>query len=712
MTKLLPINKQSPQTKKPTQLNPAQKQASQYIDSPLLVLAGAGSGKTSVITQKITWLIAKCGIAARHIAAVTFTNKAAREMRERVNQLLPSEKTKGLTVSTFHQLGLKIIGSEIRHLDRKAGFSIFDDQDSKALLKELFLDHSDQNDALVDICQAQISDWKNDCLRADQVSSWASNQQEQRIVEVYKRYEQALSSYNAVDFDDLINLPVHLFEQNPDILKRWQQKIRYLLVDEYQDTNTSQYRLVQLLVGDRNGLTVVGDDDQSIYAWRGAKPENLVQLQTDFPTLKIIKLEQNYRSTNRILKAANTLIDNNPHVYKKALWSDKGLGDAITILQVGNEEVEAERVADLILERKMLQQAKFKEMAVLIRSNHQSKLLEMKLQSKQIPFHLTGGTSFFARGEIKDIMSYLRVLVNPDDDAAVLRIINVPRRKIGTSTLEILGNYATQRECSLMAAIDEFGLEQQMPSANLERLKTFSRWFNHLRKRVDQGQAIAAIKEMINDIDYLGWLHQNSSSSSVAERRMENVFWLVDAIEKDLRDLASGQQASPAVDELHFDETGEPQEPESYEDDAADLDAVIRKLVLRDLLDQQSEELADDKVQIMTLHASKGLEFPHVFIMGFEEEILPHRNSIENDDVEEERRLAYVGITRAQKTLTLLLAKQRKQFGDMLNCQPSRFIDELPSEDIQKVGFGGEPCEQVNQKKASQTLSSLKNLFD
>lgn len=678
-----------------TGLNPAQKEAVKYVGSPLLVLAGAGSGKTSVITRKIAWLIQQCDMPAKHIAAVTFTNKAAREMKQRVADILQGGTGKGLTVCTFHRLGLDIIQREAATAGRKAGFSIFDDQDSKALLKDLMLDHSDSGADLLDLCQHQISQWKNQCLLPEAVVGLAQNPQEVRIVELYKRYEQALTSYNAVDFDDLIALPVRLLEHHEEVRNRWQNKIRYLLVDEYQDTNTSQYRLVQLLVGGRNGLVVVGDDDQSIYAWRGANPENLAQLEQDYPTLKVVKLEQNYRSTNRILRTANQLIGNNPHIYDKRLWSEKGLGELVEVIQVPDEDAEAERIANEIIEQKLRRGRHFKDFAVLMRGNFQGRLLELKLQAKQIPYHLSGGTSFFARGEVKDIMSYLRVLVNPEDDSAFLRIVNVPRRKIGTSTLQALGEYATERNCSLFNAIGELGLQHRMPETGYQRLQKFADWFLNLQRQLIDGNAITLVRELVDDIDYEGWLHQNSSSPSVAERRMENVQFLIGSVAKELDKLKAEQLGSS--DEADTDSM---------------LESVIKKLLLRDLLDQQSEEEATDKVQVMTLHASKGLEFPFVYIMGFEENLLPHRNSIDDDNIEEERRLAYVGITRAQQSLTLMLARQRKQFGEQLLCQPSRFLEELPAEDLKRTGFGGKEDKIENEKKGNETLNSLKGLFE
>ena len=423
-----------------TQLNARQREAVLYIDGPCLVLAGAGSGKTSVITRKIAYLIQQCDLPARHIAALTFTNKAAREMKERVTGLVKGAAAKGLTVSTFHNLGLNIIRREYKTLGFKPGFSIFDAEDARSLLKELMLRDGDLDSDHLDLVQHQISNWKNDLTSPEHALSHAQSPGEQAIALIYQRYNQALRAYNAVDFDDLILIPVHLFQQHADVLARWQRKIRYLLVDEYQDTNSSQYLLVKLLVGDRCALTVVGDDDQSIYAWRGARPENMSLLKQDFPSLKVIKLEQNYRSTSRILRVANHLIANNPHEFDKALWSEMGLGDPIRVVRCPNEDGEAERIATEILTQRLRQQNKFRDYAILYRGNHQARLLELKLQHHQIPYKISGGSSFFAKTEIKDVMAYLRLIINPDDDNAFLRIINTPRRQIGTNTLEALGH--------------------------------------------------------------------------------------------------------------------------------------------------------------------------------------------------------------------------------------------------------------------------------
>ena len=661
-----------------------------YIDGPLLVLAGAGSGKTSVITQKIAYLVEHCDIPARNIAAVTFTNKAAREMKARVNSLLSAKESKGLTVSTFHNLGLTIIRSEIKVLGFKPGFSILDQEDCRNLLKELLVRHSELDDKLIDSVQSTISNWKNALLEPGNATSVANSTGEQSIAMLYERYQRALKAYNAVDFDDLIMTPVMLFRQHPEVLAKWQRRIRYLLVDEYQDTNLAQYELVKTLVNEKQALTVVGDDDQSIYAWRGARPENLMQLQEDFPGLEIVKLEQNYRSTGRILGAANKLIDNNPHLITKALWSELGPGDPLRFITSENEDTECERVVNEIIDMRLKRRCKYSDFAVLYRGNYQAKLVEIKLQTQNIPYEITGGQSFYAKTEIKDVMGYLRLLVNPDDDNALLRIINTPRRQIGPTTLERLGDYAHQRGLSMYAAIDEVALSASMPANNLARLKAFKAWITSVQKNIYSGNPITAINEMLNDADYLGWLHQTASSDPVAQKRWDNVNFLLSQLTQVLK---ADQQDGPEKD-----------------GDSA-IENAIAKLILRDILDREQEESADDKVQLLTLHAAKGLEFLHVFMIGMEEGILPHKNSVEGGQIEEERRLAYVGITRAQRTLTMTSARQRTQYGETSSTTPSRFVDELPEDDLIRIGAGIEASEEDNQAAGEQSLAALKSLF-
>ncbi|MEX1213737.1 DNA helicase Rep [Saccharospirillum sp.] len=669
------------------QLNPRQEESVKYISGPMLVLAGAGSGKTSVITQKIAYLINECGYKAHTIAAVTFTNKAAREMKERVSKLIKGKAARGLIVSTFHNLGLNILRKEASHINLKNGFTLFDDHDSKALIKDILLREVPHAVDEIDHFRNLISRWKNDLTEPADLRGKMEEARDALAVEIYEQYNRMLSAYNAVDFDDLIRLPALLFMKEPEVLAKWQRKIRYLLVDEYQDTNSSQYLLVKLLVGDQPRFTVVGDDDQSIYSWRGARPENLVQLQTDYPHLKIVKLEQNYRSTGLILKAANTVIDNNPHVFKKTLWSEMGFGDPIRIIRTPNDEAEAERISNEILHQHLIRRGDYRDFAVLYRGNHQARILEIKLQQNRIPYKINGGTSFFAKAEIKDIMSYLRLLVNPDDDAAFLRIINTPRREIGPATLEKLTEYASHRKVSLSAACQELGLQQLLSAKAGERLHRFSDWLGRIiHKLHTEADPVMVIREVVTDINYEAWLRQDSVSDLQAEKRLANVYILIDSLKSML-------------------ERGD-------EDEESDLQIqdAIGKLVLRDILDRQEQEDETDAVQLMTLHASKGLEFPHVFIMGLEEELLPHRNSIENGDIEEERRLMYVGITRAQRTLALTFAARRKQFGEIIDCTPSRFLDELPADDVSWEGRdASSTADRVNSKETFANLRAMLN---
>ena len=663
-----------------SKLNPRQRQAVHYIDGPVLVLAGAGSGKTSVITRKIAWLIDSCGLKATHIYAVTFTNKAAREMKSRVAKLVHGSKARGLKISTFHNLGLNIIRRHHKILGYKSGFSIFDGDDALRVIKDCLLQHGDDQSEQALLIQQLISTWKNELVVPAQALAQTTSPGEQRAALVFEHYEKLLKAYYAVDFDDLIATPVHLLQEHPDILNHWRNQVRYLLVDEYQDTNGAQYQLVKLLVGTHAALTVVGDDDQSIYSWRGARPENLVRLQTDFPDLEVIKLEQNYRSTARILGAANKVIANNPHVYDKKLWSDFGYGDPLRVIQAANDDAEIERVVSEIIDQRLRKNLRWEDFAILYRGNHQARPLEIKLQQNNVPYRLSGGTSFFSRNEIKDIMAYLRLLINPEDDNAFLRIINVPRRKIGTTTLESLGSYSKLREISLHHAVGEFGITETINSQGLERLRTFTAMMDNARHQCREGDAIDAISELIDDVGYESWCFQNASGNVAAERRMQNVKLLIDSL---TGSLAAGSE---------------------------DIEEAIGKLILRDMLEKQEEDEQGDQVQLMTLHGAKGLEFPHVFMIGMEENLLPHRNSIELGDVDEERRLCYVGITRAQKSLTMTLAKRRKQFGEILATTPSRFLDELPQEDLQREGFGDTDPE-LNAARGRETIASLKSLL-
>ncbi|EKO3506130.1 DNA helicase Rep [Vibrio fluvialis] len=639
-------------------LNPRQDEAVKYVSGPCLVLAGAGSGKTRVITNKIAYLVQQCGYKARNIAAVTFTNKAAREMKERVGQTLGKAESRGLMVSTFHTLGLNIIRREYKQLGLKAGFSLFDDQDQLALLKELTEKQLDGDKDLLRQLTSTISNWKNDMLSPDQAKAQALGEQQQLFAFCYEMYQKQMQAYNALDFDDLILMPVLLLRANEEVRQRWRNRIRYLLVDEYQDTNSSQYELVKLLVGERGRLTVVGDDDQSIYSWRGAKPQNLVLLGQDFPNLRLIKLEQNYRSTSRILRAANILIANNPHVYDKSLFSEIPDGEKLKVILANNEDHEAEKVTAEIIAHKFLNRTEYRDYAILYRGNHQSRLIEKSLMQNRVPYKLSGGTSFFARAEIKDIMAYLRVLVNPDDDNAFLRIVNTPRREIGPATLEKLGSYANMRGKSLFECSFELGLEQHLSGRGLENLRRFTQWLVAIADNAERGNTVDAVRSLVRDINYEDWLYETSSSAKAAEMRMKNVSDLYSWIVSDL-------------------------EGDNYDQEGKTLKEVVQRLTLRDMMERGEEDDDSDAVQLMTLHASKGLEFPYVYLIGAEEGILPHQTSIDEDNVEEERRLMYVGITRAQRELTFIMCKERRQFGELLKPTQSRFLDELPYDDVE-----------------------------
>lgn len=664
-------------------LNSQQMAAVRFIDGPLLVLAGAGSGKTRVITQKIQYLINTCGYAASSIFAVTFTNKAANEMRSRVAAIIPAKQRRGLKVATFHTLGLSMIKRDLALCDLKKGFSIFDSEDCLLVLRAFLpTNKANERDYIMQI-QQQISRWKNDLLSPEQVM--------QRPVDgpyfeesalIYPRYQQALKSYNAVDFDDLIRLPVYLLTNHPEVLEYWQNKVRHLLVDEYQDSNTSQYLFVKKLVGVRAQFTVVGDDDQSIYAWRGARPENLKQLQDDYPQLKIIKLEQNYRSTSRILHAANHLIAHNPHLFEKKLWSELGHGEMLRVLCCKDEQDEAERVVSDLIGHKLRARTNYGDYAILYRGNHQSRIYEKVLRHYGIPYKISGGQSWFAKPEVKDIFAYLKLICNESDDAAFLRVINTPKRGIGDTSLDALGRHAQSRGLSLYACSDHLALSEHLTDKPRASLQHFKSWMEEIKLKITQGSVLEHLRQMVEESAYEGHIYEQCDSPAKAQKRMDNVWELLDWVGRLLE--------------------------KKPEDSLAD---VVNKLILIDIL-EQSDEHDEEMLQLMTLHASKGLEFPFVYLVGMEEELLPHRVSIDTDQIEEERRLAYVGVTRAQQGLCFTLAKQRRRGGELNDCQPSRFLDELPQDSLEWFGKVGEPRNEEQSKQlASSHLAGLKSLL-
>lgn len=667
-----------------TSLNPQQLAAVQYAQGPCLVLAGAGSGKTLVITHKIAWLLAEQDHSTRQITAVTFTNKAAREMEQRVRRLIGSKNAKGLRICTFHRLGLQILDQDLARAGFRKGFSILDQEDTQKLLGDLLQREVDSSQ--LQVLQAQISELKNNLVSPEDALNRAQSDGEYRVAQTFLRYQEALQAYNAFDFDDLIYLPVQMLRQHEDIRQKWQQRMRHLLIDEYQDTNQAQYELVRILVDHHKRFTAVGDDDQSIYTWRGARPENLAELSNDYPNLKVVRLEQNFRSTARILKCANQVISNNSHLFEKSLWSDLGIGDPIQLVRHPGDEDELDWIVADIQYRMAIGSRKFKDFAVLYRGNHQARMLELKLRGAGIPYQISGGQSFYSKTEIKDVMAYLRLLINPDDDAAFLRIINTPRRQIGPKTIAALAAYAGQRDLPLFTACQESGLAAQLDNNAQARLREFVDWVQRKSRYLVQSDSVEPIREMLCDIDYEGWLHQSCESAKTAESRWKNVRFLLESIE-----------AALAPDEANEEEN---------------LAKAVNRTQLRDMLDSMQNEDSSDQVSLMTLHAAKGLEFREVYLIGMEDGILPHQNSLEDDKLEEERRLFYVGITRARERLTLSLAARRKQFGELGSTTPSRFLEELPETELERVGFEQKTNPEQSARRGAEARAALNSMFD
>lgn len=660
-------------------LNDRQREAVRHIDGPLLVLAGAGSGKTGVIAEKIAFLVNERGAAPERIAAITFTNKAAREMRERAGAAT-GRTEKRPWISTFHTLGLRILRRDYEAMGYRRGFSIFDAGDCAGLIADLMRRESPGSDVAPGLVQHVISNWKAELTAPGTVEPAGLAPNEALAARCYGPYCEALATYNALDFDDLITAPIRLLKRDPGALERWRAEIDYLLVDEYQDTNLAQYELLRLLAGGHGRLTVVGDDDQSIYAWRGARPENMAQLGRDFPALRVIKLEQNYRCTGRILNTANALIANNPHLYEKRLWSEHGFGDRIRVVACASEHDETERIANDILHRRLLQRHDFAAFAVLLRSNHQARLFEAAFREREIPYVLSGGRSFFDYAEIKDCVCYLRLLANPDDDNALLRVINTPRRALGTQSVRTLVETASATGQHLVEASLGDAFAAAVSPLVLKRVRAFTGWLDAFRRTHESSPPPEVFKQMLIDVDYEDWLTQTAETEPDAERRIENV--------RELHRWISRIHAA---------------------DPSRTASDVVAALTLFDIAERQESEQETNGVALATLHSAKGLEYDHVYLAGFEENLLPHRSSIEDDAIEEERRLAYVGITRARRTLTLTFARSRRRYGKTEICEPSRFLEELPDDELEFEGRATDP--ETNRAAGRGTLDSLKDML-
>ncbi len=669
-------------------LNPAQQAAVEYISGPCLVLAGAGSGKTRVITNKIAYLVNVCKYKPSQIAAVTFTNKAAREMKQRVSQTLGKKESRGLKVSTFHTLGLNIIKKHVTTLGYKAGFSLFDDKDSYALLNDLTSDEYVGDKDQLSHLQRSISNWKNELVMPINAMKMheKSTGIEYEHAKYFQEYARQMQAYNALDFDDLILLPTVLLQQHQTIREKWQNSIRYLLVDEYQDTNTSQYQLVRLLVGERARFTVVGDDDQSIYSWRGAQPKNLSLLKEHYPQLRLVKLEQNYRSSQRILHSANILIQNNQHLFEKRLFSELGQGEKLKVLVAKNEDHEADKVTAELMAHRFMNDTKYKHYAILYRGNHQSRVFEKVLMKNRIPYKISGGMSFFGRAEVKDTMAYLRVLTNQSDDNAILRVINTPSRGIGRVTLAKIGEFANLNGTGLFDAMCHPQINAVLGDKAGISVNEFTRLIASTGDNASRGDTEAVLRDFIKALQYEEYLYAQSPSPKAAEIAMKNVSTLFGWVQ----DLLKG-------DALNAPMT---------------LPEVVQRLTLRDMMERGEDDAEADQVQLMTLHASKGLEFPYVFMVGMEEGLLPHQSSIDEDNVDEERRLAYVGITRAQQQLYFTIARERRQYGESIEPTPSRFLYELPADDIEWEWQKKPDTEEVRQEKTAKGIAALKRLLE
>jgi ATP-dependent DNA helicase Rep len=667
-------------------------QAVQHLHGPCLVLAGAGSGKTRVIVHKIARLL-QTGLEAKQIAAITFTNKAAAEMRERAKALVGGRAARDLAISTFHSLGVRMLRSDGQLLGLKPNFSILDSDDVLGVLRDA---GGTSDAALARRWQWTISLWKNQGLDADGADAAAKNDDERVAARVMRRFEERLAAYQAVDFDDLIQLPLKLLLQHDEARSKWQAQFHHVLVDEYQDTNAVQYELLKALVGERALFTAVGDDDQSIYGWRGATIDNLKRLPQDFPKLQVIALEQNYRSTGHILRAANAVIANNPKLFEKKLWSEFGDGEPVKLLHCDGEEHEAERAVSRIQAlRSNDGNNKFADFAILYRANHQARVFEQKLRAAQIPYKVSGGQSYFDRAEIKDLCAWLRLLVNQDDDPAFLRAVTTPKRGIGTQSLLALGEFAGKWKVSLFEALFSPSLATALKGKAIDGLQQFGREVNDLEHRARHTSGAEAARKLLldwlKDIGYEQHLHDGEDSEKLAASRWTNVLDFVDWIAR----RCGGTVAA--------DGTGEAS-PEQTVLQVAQTISVIISLAERG--DEQ------DVVTLSTLHAAKGLEWPHVVLAGVNEGLLPFQSGSESAEpmtaerLQEERRLMYVGITRARSTLVVSTLRRRKKGRDTVQAIPSRFVAEMKLDEVVDKGDPRERLKKLRDAMAAKVAAA------
>ena len=681
-------------------LNLAQQEAVNYFEGPCLVLAGAGSGKTRVITHKIGRLI-QSGLKPEQIAAITFTNKAAAEMRERAKKLM-GRAAKGVLICTFHSLGMRMLRQDGEVLGLKKQFSILDTDDVTSIIKDA---GGGTDSATARQWQWTISRWKNMGLNSSQAAGIASGEEEALTARIMARYEERLTAYQSVDFDDLIGLPLKLLQQHDAVRTKWQEALSHVLVDEYQDTNATQYEVLKCLVGEQGRFTAVGDDDQSIYGWRGATLDNLKKLPVDYPNLKVVKLEQNYRSTSAILRAANNVIGPNPKLFPKTLFSELGEGEPVRVVDCDSEEHEASRVvariqslrAEGTLQAAGGQYREWKDFCVLYRANHMAKPFEKAFRKANIPYKVSGGQSFFDRAEIKDLCCWLRLLANNDDDPAFMRAVTTPKRGIGHTTLGTLGTFASQYKLSLFEALFSHSLSSVLPAKALASLNEFGRYLNDLEYRakrtVGAEDALVFLKDWLKEIDYEKNLLDGEDSEKIAATKWTNVMdfceWMAQR--------CGGQDDDEAVGAVIAKPTKTMLE-------------VVQSIALLSTLSEREGD--QNVVTLSTLHAAKGLEWPHVVLAGVNEGLLPFK--MEDDDgnntedialrLQEERRLMYVGITRAQRTLAVNWLRRRKKGRDTVAGLPSRFIAEMA---LSKETMKEDPREKIKALRAEFAQRAL-----
>lgn len=664
--------------------NSAQKNAIEFTNGPCLILAGAGSGKTKVIINKIIYLINNCEYQPNNIAAVTFTNKAAYEMRTRLAKYLNASEIKKMIVSTFHSLGLEIIKKEINSLKYHPNFTLLDEKDQIILLKKICNKKIKYDIKSLKKISYMISYWKNKFLSPLKVQLLAKNYEDQNCASIYKEYNNYLNESNTLDFDDLICVPTTLLKKNKKTKIYWQKKISYLLVDEYQDTNNSQYELIKTLTNINSNFTLVGDDDQSIYSWRGANPQNIFLLQQDFPNLKIIKMEHNYRSSGRILKVANSLISNNVHFLQKKLFSKLEYGKFIKIIIGENEEHEAKKIVQKIIFQYATKKVKYQDYAILYRGNYQSRILEKILTKENIPYNISENSSFFSRSEIKDLLNYLRIIINPNDNHAFIKTINVPSRQIGKITLNKLEKLAYENKKSLFEICRNWKIKKIVSERTAKKIHEFIFWIEKITK-LSNLRPYDILNSIINDIKYDKWLTAYLKDPNKIKDSINNIYTL-------------SQWFNSMIKGNEFEKP-------------MTLSQIVTQMTLRDVREKNISKNRKDEVQLMTLHASKGLEFSSVFIIGMCEGILPNYKSINENKIEEERRLAYVGITRARKQLFFTYCYKRIQYGQILNMSPSRFLLELPQEDLKwdKKDSSSKSFEKIKNVKSK--IHNLKKII-